>query len=495
MWTILLVEDEELAMQQLKQQIPWESYGFRIVGEAGHGEEALEMIDRLQPDLVISDIVMPGMNGLQLLKEATASNFEGCFIMLTCMNEFEYAQQALELGAIGYCLKLSVTPERISEMLMKANHWLFQRSSQKTRSLFTDIQPWLEWIWNHISTSTTYESAEPDSSILYTGDAHPDLEHETISMCSILHGDKTVTIEDLLHWQVLRHHVKPLIHSFSRMGHTTFFIRNPDQLQFFKSASLPYPAVICLKIPLGNLSTMWRKTLLELTEFWYNPRPGIYHVAEASSNGDAYFSWALERTLFSAFENLQKEQTEEQLVELWRCMRDERTPMYHVKKTAERIYHTCMRIANHYEENHTLTIWDSYSHQHLLDTMLDLLHQLLQSLAVEKSLTTDHPDLNRLLLFMRQNYNLSLNLQQLADHINMEKHYLSGLFKKKTGQSIMQYLHLIRIEHAKQYLRETKLPIAAIAEKTGFATTNYFIKAFRKTIDCTPAEYRKSNIE
>jgi two-component system response regulator YesN len=496
MWNILLVEDEELVKQQLKQQIPWESYGFRVAGEASHGAEALEMIDRLKPDLVISDIIMPGMDGLQLLKEATARKFDGCFIMLTCMNEFEYARQALELGAIGYCLKLSVTPERISEILMKANQYLLQRSTQKTRSFFGDIQPWLELIWNQIVTSTYNQLSETESSILYMEEVHPEFMQETVTICSILHGEAKITTQDLLHWQVLKHNIKPLVYTFSRMGHTTFFIRNPDQFQFYKSPSLPYPAVICLKVSLGKLALMWKQALLELTGFWYDPRPGIYHVIEDSisaNKGDAYFSWSLERTLFAAFENLQREQTEARLVELWECMQNEHTPMYHVKKTAERVYHTCMRIAKCYEEDHSLTIWESYSHKELLDSMLSLLNQLLQSLATQKSLTTDHPDLNRLLLFMQQNYSLPLTLQQLASHINMEKHYLSGLFKKKTSQSIMLYLHHIRIEHAKQYLTDTKLPITVIAEKTGFSSTNYFIKAFRKTLGCTPVEYRKSN--
>ncbi|TBL81159.1 helix-turn-helix domain-containing protein [Paenibacillus thalictri] len=492
MWNVLLVEDEDLVKQQLKQQLHWEAYGFQIVGEADHGKAALDMISRLKPDLVISDIIMPVMDGLQLLKLAKERGFDGCFIMLTCMNEFEYARQALELGAIGYCLKLSTTPERIGEVLMKADQFLRQRSTMQTKALFGDMHPWLEYTWDQMMTANNSQPAE-----MAAGGSQTEIIGQTICICSVMHGSAKLAVSDLLRWGVLKTGIEPFVSFFSRMGHTTFFITKSNALQLSATAMIPYPAIVCADVPFGNLASMWKQVLLKLSEFWYAPHPGIYKIImnniHSAREGAPFFSWPLERELFVALENLQKDRCEELLSHIWSRMKEEQVPMYHVKKAAERIYHTCLRIANHTEENKTAEIWASYSHTELQKLMQDQLAYLLQALAAEKSLTTDHPEINRLIVFMRQHYSNPLSLQELADRVNIEKHYLSGLFKKKTGQSIMQYLHQIRIEHAMRYLSNTELPIIEIAEKTGFASDNYFIKAFRKTTGRTPSEYRKSN--
>lgn len=108
MWKILLVEDEPFVRRSIRQAIPWEEHGFAIAGEAAHGREALEQLETLAPDIVISDIFMPYMDGIELLKAARSRGSEARFIMLTCAGEFEYARAALEYGATGYILKLSM---------------------------------------------------------------------------------------------------------------------------------------------------------------------------------------------------------------------------------------------------------------------------------------------------------------------------------------------------------------------------------------------------
>ncbi|WP_199617403.1 response regulator transcription factor [Paenibacillus alkalitolerans] len=108
MWTTLIVEDEQEAKEYVKTLLRKAGAGFRVVAEASDGEEALALIERLRPDLVISDIMMPVMDGVELLKRSREAGYECRFVMLTCMNEFEYARQALEYGASSYMLKLSM---------------------------------------------------------------------------------------------------------------------------------------------------------------------------------------------------------------------------------------------------------------------------------------------------------------------------------------------------------------------------------------------------
>lgn len=119
MRTVLLVEDEEQARGYVRKVLERLNAGFTVTGEAGNGEEALELIRSLSPDLVIADIDMPVMDGVELLRSARRDGYDGRFLMLTCLSDFEYARQALEYGASGYILKLSMDPEKLLESLYR----------------------------------------------------------------------------------------------------------------------------------------------------------------------------------------------------------------------------------------------------------------------------------------------------------------------------------------------------------------------------------------
>jgi len=102
---LVIVDDEYFFRQGLKQLIPWGEYGLSICGEAKNGREALELIDALKPDAMLLDINMPVMGGLQLLSALRERGDRLQVILLTGYGEFEYAQQALRLGALDYLLK------------------------------------------------------------------------------------------------------------------------------------------------------------------------------------------------------------------------------------------------------------------------------------------------------------------------------------------------------------------------------------------------------
>lgn len=105
MYNILLVDDEELVLKSLVHTVEWEKYGFHITDMVCSGKEAYESILKNSPDLVLTDIRMQGLGGLELIQMVKQIRPEVEFIILSGYAEFAYAQKALELGAIGYCLK------------------------------------------------------------------------------------------------------------------------------------------------------------------------------------------------------------------------------------------------------------------------------------------------------------------------------------------------------------------------------------------------------
>lgn len=115
-YTILLVDDESAVREGIRNRTPWERYNFKVVGEAGNGIEALEMIEELHPDVVITDIRMPYLDGMELIKEIRRSHPPISIIIISGYDEFTYAQQAIRYDVSEYVLK-PVTSEDICNLL------------------------------------------------------------------------------------------------------------------------------------------------------------------------------------------------------------------------------------------------------------------------------------------------------------------------------------------------------------------------------------------
>ena len=113
----VIVDDEVLATIGLKSMIDWQAYGYEIVGEAGDGEAGLATIRRILPDLVITDLMMPRMNGLEMMRKALSEQPGIRFVVLSGFNEFDLVKQALRLGARDYLLKLSLRPDTLIDTL------------------------------------------------------------------------------------------------------------------------------------------------------------------------------------------------------------------------------------------------------------------------------------------------------------------------------------------------------------------------------------------
>lgn len=139
MWNVLIVEDEVLARNYLHAVIKKTKSNFQVIGEASNGEEAVRFIREHKPHLVVTDIIMPLMDGVQLLRQMREEGFDCSFIMLTCMSDFEYARLAIEYGASSYILKLSMDITSMNAALDKIERELNERAKlHKFQALFKD---------------------------------------------------------------------------------------------------------------------------------------------------------------------------------------------------------------------------------------------------------------------------------------------------------------------------------------------------------------------
>lgn len=138
--TVLLVDDEQFMLNSMKTLVDWKAYGFSIAATAHNGKRALEYYKQLRPELVITDIVMPIMDGLELIKEIRRLSEETYILILTAYDEFEYAKKALQSGVADYILKTEIARETFYEKLTFIDHKLEARNATRQHISNMELQ-------------------------------------------------------------------------------------------------------------------------------------------------------------------------------------------------------------------------------------------------------------------------------------------------------------------------------------------------------------------
>ncbi len=141
MYRIILVDDEPLILAGIASLITWEDFDCTIVGKATNGPSAYDMILEEQPDIVITDIRMPVLNGLELIEKCQKQGCRFVFIVLTNLEDFQLARQAMVLGACEYLVKLNLTPEELSGALIRAKEIYDARFGSKSAAAIPPPYP------------------------------------------------------------------------------------------------------------------------------------------------------------------------------------------------------------------------------------------------------------------------------------------------------------------------------------------------------------------
>ena len=128
MYSILIIDDEPIVKIALRSILPWEEHGFSICGTASNGLEAMSLIEKHQPDVIITDLKMPEMDGLELIRTLKEKNYPGEILVLSNYEDFDSVRSALLLGAADYLLKIKISPDTLLACLNKTTEkFLFQQ--------------------------------------------------------------------------------------------------------------------------------------------------------------------------------------------------------------------------------------------------------------------------------------------------------------------------------------------------------------------------------
>jgi two-component system response regulator YesN len=517
---ILLVDDEPLARKHIKDMFPWQDWGYRIVGEASNGDEALAMCEALQPHIALIDITMPVMDGLTLLKELRTRFPQIRNIMLTAHRDFDYAQQAIQYGAFGYIVKSPIDPEATKLALDRASsdwdkdtamihhaelhHKLIQNYQYPLRKQFfeqilsTLLQQTLEiknrsqelginfaapfftlWVCQ-VDDLVTFEQNYQEKDKPLIDFSLLEIVRETMHECT--KGRFELFPRQFGSFVVLLHFDHA--HSFSQADQLEMAGKMTKPLQQFMSIEL----VLAISPVFSNISLLnklFKETETKLAYRFYQDKPhpifteteipfqqlpakdwGMleeqFEIIRTDTNPEAWRQWC-----DTTADIMLTYRPEPNTLKAWITGLLERVPEW--RRT---IQHTDQEIS--------------------LKRMMNAIHDA----AVQKYLLTQNkhmrPEISAAIEFIRRNLDQDLTLDMIAKAIQLSPSHLVHVFKKDVGTTVIDYILQQRIRLAKEYLLSGQYRNFELADKTGFNSYSYFCTIFKKYTGLTPNQYKNS---
>lgn len=525
-YKVLLVDDEEEVVDAIERKLNWEELGFLVVGRAQNGVKALELSEKLQPDVVITDIKMPYMDGLELSRRLKEENDSVRIMILTGFDEFEYAKEAVHLEIEEYVLKpvnaneLSDCMKRLKESLDK--EWDEKLNIEKLQRYYMDSLPVLRTnFWCSMIEGRVQEE-----------DLDKFLNAYRLSLsgpfyCCVIFHTSEKKIPDamsalLLTMSVQREIEKKLgekwkSNIFTCLGNVVAVVEmklaeNISQLtddcdRFCRWADRFLGAVVTAGIGkpcdrLMDISSSYDEARESVSyRVLYGTKRSIY-IGDIAPKGQE-LTMQLDdikmNDLFKAIHLGVREDIEAAVDELLGILKKSVTTVTHHSYVAmEIVGHMYRFCANNYLrfEDHAGDIKNPYETIPQMDESGMKSWLTETALSISEELKNARNTTLRHLIVEAKNIvrdcfaDPDLSLDSVCSRIGVSNSYFSSLFKKETGQSFITYLTEYRMEQALRLILETNEKSYEIAEHVGYPDANYFSYVFKRKYGKSPSKVR-----
>ncbi len=533
MYKVFLVEDEIIIREGIKNNSLWEEEDFTIVGDASDGELAYPMIIKAQPDILITDIKMPFMDGLELSKLLKKDMPHLKIIIISGYSDFGYAQQAIDIGVSEYLLKpltptklvaaiknaaTTIEKERKEKQILEQYRFLvYQKQGEKRKDFFNAL------VSGKMSLSQIIEQEEElginmVASIfcvmLFQFKGQEDMYEYSneIVQCEakmtqalrdysnikvfergmdgwafILLSENEAQMKALTQelCDLLIHICDKKVHYFGGIGRNVHRVRDLQQsyldansafsLRYFecKDQFLSYHDVSNMKAQIGNLINVSELNLEKLDRNLledFLKRGTIHDVDEfVDSYFEGFGSNAMSSTLFRHYIIMDGYSA---IMKFLKALNYPKEKIDNSLKSMKSVTEQLSRLEDCRE-----------FYKSILKEAIDLRNRNSQkryAVLIEQAKE-----------YMYSKFAMSdLTLDKVASRVNVSPNYFSSLFNQETGMTFIEYLTDIRMEKAKEYLRCSGKRITEIGYLVGYLDSHYFSYIFKKTQNCTPSEYR-----
>ncbi|MDD3204679.1 MAG: response regulator [Lachnospiraceae bacterium] len=523
---VMIADDEERICQLINALVDWEALGMEVIGCASNGIEAVERVHALHPDILITDIRMPGCDGLELIQRVKESQPELEVVIISGYAHFSYAQTAIKYGVGDYLLKpinkieLTQTLQKLQEKISERNESEYDRqvlikNSENDRkrvkeNLITDllenddmcvsfemlqeeyhldVEP---GIFQAFCLKMDYDAEQlsaPAKKVLFEKAGNM-IESSLKGTCfELVLSMKDYVIYGILNYapkrqedirRLLRDCLNQLTVQKSILGPIDFSIgmgdavKQPEELvkSMKKSTCIVKERILVgtghLLENMEDTAGIQGKNLLEK----YSRM--ILHASEVMSEEEADASAEYLKTTALNLRNIRGFELLELVLSAGSLL---------------------MMQVEHGEKNHLLEEFkkkceQSNSVNMLFEQLQDLQYRVIRTLQEEHDTDALRP-IRLAKQYIQNHFKEQITLEEVSDAVGLSAGYFSVLFKKETGEGFAKYLINIRVEQAKILLRESNVSVADICKSVGYNDLKHFTHTFDKATGLKPGAYRK----
>ncbi|ALC92896.1 hypothetical protein AM500_18800 [Bacillus sp. FJAT-18017] len=526
---VLIADDEMQVRMGLRMKIDWEAEGFEIVAEASNGKEAIEVLETRNINLVITDMRMPIMDGLELARRCYEEFSDVKVIVLSGYSDFEYVRGSMKKGVRDYLLK-PVAPDELEVTLRNIHKEVMEEKKRQAK----------EAKFKHLAISQFQEVQE--QYLLYLAKERWLDPAIVIERLNQLHLDEltkenirfTILTVEIRARDAHTNRVKELWHPFQLMckeisslknGVYTFHDPSYAQMIHFlvikdnenenetlsnmvQSIQQNVNRLLQLETVIGigntvkgvaNLKNGYITSLLAWSRSELGSGSQIIDVSNMQED-DFDFSADMEKKLMKAVETAQLALFKEHIDTLLNSNKNQ--SIIGFSFLSNRILFLLGSVVRKYDvETQTVqklmwtcqqNIWALNSYQEVIDELKEIAQLIIEKVRAAR-FSNGKLIIESVRQYIDKHYADEISLTLLAEMFHINSAYLSETFKNHVGQNFSDYLVNIRIEKAKRFLMDKDLKIIDVANLVGYSNSGYFSTVFKKQLKQTPLEYRQSN--
>jgi len=528
MYRILLADDEGIMLTSMKTIIETNFGSNCEIATAKTGRIVVELSNEFKPDIIFMDIRMPGMSGLEAMKEIRKTNENIIFIVVTAYDKFDYAKEAVGLGAFDFLTK-PVKKQVLIDVLTKAMQQSEKEHKNKIDNLRIKekLETVIPIIENGFINDVLLSENDCNENSYYLELMDMKEKYGFVILLqfgeNLENGILTNPVGTSLRIQKFYQDIRSVIKQYYKaiigpvMSNKLILVIPTDQenvnyeeririIELTRNMLKSMKEQVDAKYRAGIGRPKEMESIKEsYLEAFHALKEGKGHVAHVEDypigcgyEGD--YPAELEKQLFCAIEKNETDTAYEQASDFFDWMEkvhgsqmdNIRLKVLEFVMRAEQTAFSNggMNYSFQYRENYLENVMNIKNLSQLKVWFLSKIKEVCHNLATKKE-EQSVSLINQAKIYMEQNFEKDISLDEVSRTINISPYYFSKLFKEETGENFIDYLTEIRILKAKELLKDQSYSIKEVCAKSGYSDPNYFSRIFKKKENLTPSEYRE----
>lgn len=521
MLKVMIVDDEMMIRIGLQACIVWEDYGCQVAVACESAEEAIEFFKKEIPDIVFTDIMMPGMNGIELVEYVRTNFPKTKVVVLSCVNEIDYVKKAIRLGAEDYILKLSFTQDTMRELLGKLLESIEEdRSQGETDKLYSELHSFKREEGFRMLMLGGQTLDEREELLDRLGYPYDPFEHYYVG-CFLIDYFKSADSWNADERHMMQYGLQNMIKEyfeklpvfdlefireneimilFREKEHDDFLNRIEELLKLLNNTlRTHFNLTVSLGMApkpsnRGSIPDDYRKAR-KLASLRFFDGCGTYHQQERGANEPFVTRRSMQKHIQEAVFR-QDDAGISELIESWFGGMKEYCQADQIVNIRRSIMETWFFVfgyslsddmeAQDFDELYSTDVfWDAENLDELKTAFQEGIRIIVEYLRASK---TVNPDINRLLTYLNQHVEENISLEQAAALCALGKSQFCILFKKATGDTFVNYFNRLKMNRAYELLVRGNLQVQQVAYQVGMRDISYFSRMFKKYYQMSPSD-------